>query len=197
VKTEYAHDYVPLHPSLTRIVLDWVKQAVPTEEGWVFANPMTNRPYHPTEIQKRHLRPSGCCLVECPTCGSIPGVLCSQGEPTANGKRGAIQGTRKIAAGKLGEIGWHTFRHTYRSWLDETGAPMKVQQELMRHASIQTMMNVYGQAMSSSKREANSKIVELVLKPALGEGRKPQFLLMGVSGSQSGGTANRKSLANR
>ena len=24
------------------------------------------------------------------------------------------------------------------SWLDETGAPMKVQQELMRHASIQT-----------------------------------------------------------
>ena len=40
-------------------------------------------------------------------------------------------------------IGWHTFRHTYRSWLDETGAPMKVQQELMRHASIQTTMNVY------------------------------------------------------
>lgn len=36
-----------------------------------------------------------------------------------------------------------------RSWLDETGAPMKVQQELMRHASIQTTMNVYGQAMSS------------------------------------------------
>jgi integrase len=41
-----------------------------------------------------------------------------------------------------------TFRHTYRSWLDETGAPMKVQQELMHHASIQTTMNVYGQAMS-------------------------------------------------
>jgi hypothetical protein len=49
--------------------------------------------------------------------------------------------------------------------------------------------------MSSSKREANSKIVELVLKPALGEGRKPQFLLMGVSGSESGGAANQKSLA--
>ena len=59
-----------------------------------------------------------------------------------------------------------TFRHTYRSWLDETGAPMKVQQELMRHASIQTTMNVYGQAMSNSKREANSKIVEMVLRPA-------------------------------
>ena len=61
----------------------------------------------------------------------------------------------------LGPIGWHTFRHSYRSWLDETGAPMKVQQELMRHASITTTMNIYGAAMSESKREANSKVVRL------------------------------------
>ena len=33
----------------------------------------------------------------------------------------------------IGRIGWHTFRHTFRSLLDETGAPLKVQQELMRH----------------------------------------------------------------
>ena len=59
-------------------------------------------------------------------------------------------------------IGWHTFRHTYRSWLDETGAPMKVQQELMRHASIQTTMNVYGRAMTDTKRKANSQVVGLV-----------------------------------
>jgi len=65
----------------------------------------------------------------------------------------------------LGPLGWHTFRHTYRSWLDETGAPMKVQQELMRHASIRTTMNVYGQAMPESKREANGKVVTMVLKP--------------------------------
>jgi hypothetical protein len=55
--------------------------------------------------------------------------------------------------------------HTYRSWLDETGAPMKVQQELMRHASIQTTMNVYGQAMPESKRAANGKVVTMVLQP--------------------------------
>ena len=59
-------------------------------------------------------------------------------------------------------IGWHTFRHTYRSWLDETGAPMKVQQELMRHASIQTTMNIYGRAMTDSKRKANSQVVGVV-----------------------------------
>ena len=42
---------------------------------------------------------------------------------------------------------------------------MKVQQELMRHASIQTTMNVYGKAMPESKREANGKVVTMVLKP--------------------------------
>jgi integrase len=130
VKTEYSHDYVPLHDSLVEILLAWSSQTYPTEEGWVFANPMTSRPYYPTEIQKRHLRPLGVKL-------------------------------------GLGPIGWHTFRHTYRSWLDETGAPMKVQQELMRHASIQTTMNVYGQAMPASKREANGKVVEMVLSRAM------------------------------
>jgi two-component system LytT family response regulator len=35
---------------------------------------------------------------------------------------------------------------------------MKVQQDLMRHASIQTTMNVYGQAMLQSKREANREV---------------------------------------
>ena len=44
---------------------------------------------------------------------------------------------------------------------------MKVQQELMRHASIQTTMNVYGQALSSTKRLAKSKVVQLVLKPTV------------------------------
>ena len=70
-------------------------------------------------------------------------------------------------AAKIGpDLGWHTFRHTYRSWLDASGAPLKVQQELMRHASITTTMNVYGKAMPSIKREANSKVVSMVLTKA-------------------------------
>ena len=68
-----------------------------------------------------------------------------------------------LSAGIGGGVGWHTFRHSYRAWLDEAGAPMGVQRELMRHASIQTTMNVYGEAMSDSKRAANSKVVEMVL----------------------------------
>lgn len=63
----------------------------------------------------------------------------------------------------FGRIGWHTFRHTFRTLLDETGAPIKVQQELMRHADIRTTMNVYGKAMDQSKRKAHRKVVRLVL----------------------------------
>jgi integrase len=76
-------------------------------------------------------------------------------------------------AGLGKEIGWHTFRHTYRSWLDETGAPMKVQQELMRHASIQMTMNVYGRAMTATKRRANSQVVRLVFGPNSQESAAP------------------------
>jgi len=47
---------------------------------------------------------------------------------------------------------------------------MKVQQELMRHASIQTTMKVYGQAMASSKREANNRGAVMVLKPMKASG---------------------------
>jgi len=79
-------------------------------------------------------------------------------------QKSQIKRAAKLAG--LGEdIGWHTFRHSYRSWLDETGAPMKVQQELMRHASIQTTMNVYGRAMTETKRHANSQVVGLVFGP--------------------------------
>jgi len=70
---------------------------------------------------------------------------------------------------KIGEelgienLGWHTFRHTYRSWLDATGAPVGIQQKLMRHAQVSTTMNVYGNALMDVKRRANSKVVQMAL----------------------------------
>jgi len=33
----------------------------------------------------------------------------------------------------------------------------------MRHASIQTTMNIYGKTMTDSKRQAHSKVVEMAL----------------------------------
>lgn len=60
-------------------------------------------------------------------------------------------------------LGWHSFRHTYRAWHDESGTAIGVQQKLMRHANVSTTMNVYGASAMRSKREANSKVVQMVL----------------------------------
>jgi integrase len=64
-------------------------------------------------------------------------------------------------------VGWHTFRHTYRTLIDDVGAPLGVQQRLMRHADIKTTMNTYGSAFEKSKRRANSRVAALVLPPAI------------------------------
>ena len=64
----------------------------------------------------------------------------------------------------IGRIGFHVFRHTYRAWLDETGAPVGVQQKLMRHAHVSTTMDQYGNASTQAKRKANRPIVQRLLR---------------------------------
>ena len=71
--------------------------------------------------------------------------------------------TAALRAKISGAIGWHTLRHSYRAWLDETGAPLGVQQKLMRHANISTTMNIYGGAFMKAKREANTSVVQRLL----------------------------------
>jgi integrase len=63
----------------------------------------------------------------------------------------------------IGRIGWHTFRHSHSTLLHALGVDLKVQQELLRHADIRTTMNIYTQAVPSALREANSKVVRLVI----------------------------------
>jgi integrase len=72
------------------------------------------------------------------------------------------------AAGKagIGHVSSHVFRHTRRTWLDSVGAPVGVQQKLMRHADIRTTMNIYGDAATADMREAHEKVVRLALPRA-------------------------------
>ncbi len=63
----------------------------------------------------------------------------------------------------IGRIGWHSFRHSHSTLLHALGVDLKVQQELLRHADVRTTMNIYTQAVPSALREANSKVVRLVL----------------------------------
>ena len=55
VKTEYSCDFVPLAPELAGKLLAYRKTCHATREGWLFANPATDRPYHQEEIQKNHI----------------------------------------------------------------------------------------------------------------------------------------------
>lgn len=65
------------------------------------------------------------------------------------------------AAG-LPHIGWHTFRHSYRSWLDSQGISAGTSKDMMRHADIATTMNVYGRTLPAGMLEAANAIAELI-----------------------------------
>jgi len=61
------------------------------------------------------------------------------------------------------QIGWHSFRHSLATNLRSLGVDIKVAQELMRHSSCRTTLDVYTRAVDQQKREASLKVVELML----------------------------------
>ena len=66
--------------------------------------------------------------------------------------------------GVLGRhIGWHSFRHSLATNLRSLGVDIKVAQELMRHSSCRTTLDIYTRAVDQQKREASLKVVELML----------------------------------
>jgi integrase len=71
-----------------------------------------------------------------------------------------------IAAGLGDGVGWHAFRHSYSTLLRHLKVDVKVQQELLRHADIRTTLNTYTVAVSDDLRDANSKVVRMVLRGA-------------------------------
>lgn len=81
-------------------------------------------------------------------------------------RSGLAHEQKAAAATGIGQLGTHSLRHTYRSWLDSVGTPVGVQQKLMRHADIRTTMNVYGDAATDEMTQAHSKVVGLALNGA-------------------------------
>jgi Phage integrase family len=61
------------------------------------------------------------------------------------------------------QIGWHSFRHSLATNLRSLGVDIKVAQELMRHACCRTTLDIYTRAIDQQKREANLKVMELML----------------------------------
>jgi integrase len=71
---------------------------------------------------------------------------------------------RPVAAsvGIQKRFGWHTFRHTYSTLLRSVGTEFKVMQELLRHSTLRSTLDVYTQAITPAKHAAQAAVVSLV-----------------------------------
>jgi integrase len=163
VKSEYSEDELPLDPDFATIILAWKCKS--TDSGLVFPSPKTGRCYHASPIQQDWIRRAGWCLVSCPECGAVAGKACAMTN-RGRGKKFNIpvhDSRKSVAIQKgLGSIGWHTFRHGYRTLLSSVETPLDVQQMLMRHAQISTTMQ-YGEVPMENRRKANSMVVRAIL----------------------------------
>jgi hypothetical protein len=59
-------------------------------------------------------------------------------------------------------IGWHTFRHTYSTLLRSVGTEFKVMQELLRHSSLRSTIDIYTQAVTPAKHAAQAAVLTLI-----------------------------------
>jgi integrase len=60
-------------------------------------------------------------------------------------------------------LGWHTLRHSYKSWMAATKISPAQMKDLMRHSDIETTMNVYGRTLTPELRAANTAVAEQLL----------------------------------
>jgi len=65
-------------------------------------------------------------------------------------------------------IGWHTFRHSYSTLLRSVGTEFKVMQELLRHSTLRSTLDVYTQAITPAKHAAQAAVLSLVFSPEAG-----------------------------
>jgi integrase len=75
------------------------------------------------------------------------------------------------AAGIPGNVGWHTLRHTFGTLMKANGEDLKTIQELLRHSNYKVTADTYTQAVTPTKRAAQTKLVKMILpgKKAVGE----------------------------
>ena len=75
----------------------------------------------------------------------------------------------------LGRVTWHPFRHIHSSLLNDLRVPVKIAQEQLGHASIQTTLNIYTHVVDASHRQAIEALERELFPsvPKLPDGPKP------------------------
>ncbi len=70
-------------------------------------------------------------------------------------------------------IGWHSLRHGLATMLRQLGADIKTSQDILRHANSRITVDLYQQTVSSERREAQRRVMEVIL-PTTNEGAEVQ-----------------------
>jgi integrase len=60
-------------------------------------------------------------------------------------------------------VTWHQFRHVHSSLLNDLGVPVKIAQEQLGHASVQTTLNIYTHVVDGSHRQAIEQLERRLL----------------------------------
>lgn len=148
---------------------DWETRQVQIRRSWIFGHvgePKTENSRRPMPVdlalekllrEYRRRLPSSLQESEWLFASKRTGM---PSHPWSAQRRWLLRAGEKVGVGRLG---WHSFRHTYSTLLNEHGTDVKVQQELLRHADIRTTMNIYTRAVPERLRKANSKLVRLLL----------------------------------
>jgi site-specific recombinase XerD len=68
-----------------------------------------------------------------------------------------------LKAGISVPVGWHTLRHSFGTLMKANGEDIKTIQELLRHSNYKVTADVYTQAMTKAKRQAQSRVVRMIL----------------------------------
>lgn len=72
----------------------------------------------------------------------------------------------------LGRVTWQQFRHIHSSLLNDLRVPVKIAQEQLGHASIQTTLNIYTHVVDASHRQA-IEALERQLFPTVPKSQEP------------------------
>lgn len=67
-----------------------------------------------------------------------------------------------VRAGIAKRVSWHVFRHTFATMLKANGEDIKTVQESLRHASSKVTLDVYTQAVTPAKRDAQRRVVQMI-----------------------------------
>jgi integrase len=66
---------------------------------------------------------------------------------------------------KMKHVGWHTFRHTHATLLNELGESLKTAQAILGHSDIGTTLQIYTHAVPETMSKAEERLAQKLMDP--------------------------------